>query len=277
MADNTAVDLAQVEAETHDEIDDIMAEIEKIKAGISTGEPPAVETPAAEALPPAEAAPAQPIAEVTEVDFGTANTEAPMEEMLAASGVEEAANGGALSEPATAEEITVAEEGGEGGGQTPEEGAVAEEGGGQTPEEGAVAEEGGGQTPEVPLVTPEVVAAAAAAEAPVFVPKLVVAPVPAAPVSAAAPSPVSPSRGEASTLQSVVTPLPAPMPVAQLARAQGEGSLSMTLAGSMRLALKYEQEGQEVSIRFEDEFLKISMADGTEFKIPVGRARRNAA
>jgi len=45
----------------------------------------------------------------------------------------------------------------------------------------------------------------------------------------------------------------------------------------MRLALKYEQEGQEVSIRFEDEFLKISMADGTEFKIPVGRARRNAA
>ena len=255
MAENTSVDVAQVEAETHDEIDDIMAEIEKIKAGISTGEPPAAETQVLEAGPVAEA----PAAEATEVDFGAANTEAPMEEMLAAAGIEEAANGGALSEPVVAEESPVAEEA---GGQTPDE-IVAES---PVIEEHEVA---------------DMAAAAAASEtpaaAPAFVPKLVVAEVPMAPVQTVAPSPVAQPRGEASTLQSVVTPMPTPAPVAQLPRAQGEGSLSMTLAGSMRLALKYEQNGQEVSIRFEDEFLRIALADGTEFKVPVGRARRSAA
>jgi hypothetical protein len=51
----------------------------------------------------------------------------------------------------------------------------------------------------------------------------------------------------------------------------------MTLTGSMRLALKYEQAGQEVSVRFDSEFLMVSLADGTEFKIPVGRTSKRAA
>jgi hypothetical protein len=254
MAEDTSVDVAQVEAETHDEIDDIMAEIEKIKSGISTGEPPAAEAQASEEVPAAET---QALGgEATEVDFGAANTEAPMEEMLAAAGIEEAASGGALSEPVQAVEAP-----------------VDEEIGGQTPGESVA---------EAPMIEEtdlsEVAAAAAAAEtpapSPAFVPKLVAA-APETPTRAVAPSPAAQPRGEASTLQSVVAPQPAS--VAQLPRAQGEGSLSMTLAGSMRLALKYEQNGQEVSIRFEDEFLRISLADGTEFKVPVGRSRRNVA
>jgi hypothetical protein len=60
-------------------------------------------------------------------------------------------------------------------------------------------------------------------------------------------------------------------------RAAGEGALSMTLTGSMRLSLKYEQDGQEVCVSFTDQFLMVSLADGTEFKIPVARAASRAA
>lgn len=52
-----------------------------------------------------------------------------------------------------------------------------------------------------------------------------------------------------------------------------EGSLTMTLKGSMTLKLKYECGDQEVSIGFVDDALHIGLADGTEFKIPVGRAK----
>jgi hypothetical protein len=59
------------------------------------------------------------------------------------------------------------------------------------------------------------------------------------------------------------------------------GSLKMTLSGSMTLKLSYEYEGQEVSIGFADQYLQISLADGTEFKIPVGsrtaQARKKVA
>lgn len=51
-----------------------------------------------------------------------------------------------------------------------------------------------------------------------------------------------------------------------------DGSLSMTLTGSMTLNIKYEFDGQEVSIGFDDGFLQIQLADGTEFKVPVARA-----
>jgi hypothetical protein len=50
-------------------------------------------------------------------------------------------------------------------------------------------------------------------------------------------------------------------------------SLTMSLTGSMTLKLKYEFAGQEVTVGFTDEFLKIELADGTEFKIPVGRQK----
>jgi len=51
-------------------------------------------------------------------------------------------------------------------------------------------------------------------------------------------------------------------------------SLTMSLTGSMTLRLKYEFAGQEVTVGFTDEFLKIELADGTEFKIPVGREKK---
>lgn len=56
-------------------------------------------------------------------------------------------------------------------------------------------------------------------------------------------------------------------------------SLTMSLTGSMTLRLKYEFAGQEVTVGFTDEYLKVELADGTEFKIPVGRqkALRRAA
>jgi hypothetical protein len=61
-----------------------------------------------------------------------------------------------------------------------------------------------------------------------------------------------------------------------------EGSLSLTLSGSMTLRLKYEYNGQDVTIRFVDHCLRVELSDGTEFKIPVARAatagtRRRAA
>lgn len=52
------------------------------------------------------------------------------------------------------------------------------------------------------------------------------------------------------------------------------GSLSMTLTGSMSLKLRYEYEGEEVTIGFSDHSLMVQMTDGTEFKIPVNRSKK---
>jgi len=49
----------------------------------------------------------------------------------------------------------------------------------------------------------------------------------------------------------------------------GDGCLSMTVTGNMTLKLKYDFNGQEVTIGFDDQALKVQLADGTEFKIPV--------
>lgn len=56
-------------------------------------------------------------------------------------------------------------------------------------------------------------------------------------------------------------------------RANDTPTLSMTLQGSMTLRLKYEFAGQEVSVGFSDDFFRIELADGTEFKIPVGKQK----
>jgi hypothetical protein len=53
-----------------------------------------------------------------------------------------------------------------------------------------------------------------------------------------------------------------------------EGTLSMTLTGNMVLKLKYEFGGQDVTIGFSEGALRVSLADGTEFKIPVGTQGR---
>jgi hypothetical protein len=50
-----------------------------------------------------------------------------------------------------------------------------------------------------------------------------------------------------------------------------DGTLSLTLSGNMTLKLKYEFEGQEVTISFADQALRVQMTDGTEFKLPVAR------
>ena len=52
-----------------------------------------------------------------------------------------------------------------------------------------------------------------------------------------------------------------------------EGTLTMTLKGNMTLKLQYDCEGQMVTVGFADGALKIALADGTEFKIPVGRGK----
>lgn len=56
-----------------------------------------------------------------------------------------------------------------------------------------------------------------------------------------------------------------------------EGSLTMTLSGKMSLKLKYAFDGNEVSVRFQDECLIVSLTDGTEMKIPLRRRGRRAA
>lgn len=52
---------------------------------------------------------------------------------------------------------------------------------------------------------------------------------------------------------------------------EADGSLCMTLKGKMTLTLKYEYEGEEITIGFEDHKLMVRLSDGTEFKIPVSR------
>jgi len=49
-----------------------------------------------------------------------------------------------------------------------------------------------------------------------------------------------------------------------------EGSLTISLKGSMTLKLKYEYEGQDVVVGFENGCLNVRLSNGTEFKIPVG-------
>jgi len=53
-----------------------------------------------------------------------------------------------------------------------------------------------------------------------------------------------------------------------------EGTLTMTLTGNMSLRLNYECDGQAVMVGFENGSLKVELADGTEFKIPVSRTRK---
>ncbi len=74
---------------------------------------------------------------------------------------------------------------------------------------------------------------------------------------------------------------PAPAPVTHLptrttsrsasASSSSEGALRMTLTGEIQLQLQYEVGGQEVSIGFENDTLKVSLSDGTEFRIPLKR------
>ena len=51
-----------------------------------------------------------------------------------------------------------------------------------------------------------------------------------------------------------------------------QGELSMTLSGSMSLKLKYEFGDQSVQIRFEDQCMKVELADGTELNMDITTA-----
>ncbi len=80
-------------------------------------------------------------------------------------------------------------------------------------------------------------------------------------------------------LHEVETPMPALPPArpakhAATAQEATPGSLFLTLSGNMTLKLKYEFEGQEVTIGFAENCLKIELADGTELKVPVGKAAK---
>jgi hypothetical protein len=56
-----------------------------------------------------------------------------------------------------------------------------------------------------------------------------------------------------------------------------DGALTLTLKGDINLKLRYESGGQDVSVSFSDGFLHVELADGSEFKIPVGSSKRKAA
>lgn len=51
---------------------------------------------------------------------------------------------------------------------------------------------------------------------------------------------------------------------------ESDGTLTMTLTGNMALKLKYEMDGKEVAISFTNQTLKVTLENGTEFKIPLG-------
>lgn len=73
-------------------------------------------------------------------------------------------------------------------------------------------------------------------------------------------------RPQAATIPSAVTPSGAPATSAE------PGCLKMTLSGNMTLKLQYEFAGQEVMISFIDDCLKVETHGGAEFKIPFGSA-----
>jgi hypothetical protein len=52
-----------------------------------------------------------------------------------------------------------------------------------------------------------------------------------------------------------------------------DNALSMTVTGQMSLKLNFQYEGQEVWVHFNSESIRVEFSDGTEFKIPVKRAR----
>ena len=51
------------------------------------------------------------------------------------------------------------------------------------------------------------------------------------------------------------------------------GTLSIQLKGNMTLKLNYEFEGQDVTIGFSEGALRVQLADGTEFKVPMGKKK----
>ncbi len=53
-----------------------------------------------------------------------------------------------------------------------------------------------------------------------------------------------------------------------------EGTMTLQMSGAMNLRLKYEIDGQEVTIGFVDQQLRVELADGTEFRIPLHRGGR---
>lgn len=55
--------------------------------------------------------------------------------------------------------------------------------------------------------------------------------------------------------------------------AGADGTLAMTLTGKMNLKLKYEFDGQEVTVGFDDHMLCVELSDGTEFRIPVRKKK----
>ncbi len=55
------------------------------------------------------------------------------------------------------------------------------------------------------------------------------------------------------------------------ATAGNDGSLTLTVSGAMTLKLRYEGGGQDITIGFTDNSLSVTLADGTEFKVPVTR------
>lgn len=67
------------------------------------------------------------------------------------------------------------------------------------------------------------------------------------------------------------------MPDLDSQQARADGSLTMVLSGKMSLRLKYEFGGQEVTLSFGDDALRVQLADGTEFKVPVGRPKLKIA
>jgi hypothetical protein len=69
-----------------------------------------------------------------------------------------------------------------------------------------------------------------------------------------------------------MVPVSPSSPSSQSEPTSAEGSLTMTLTGSMKLKLQYDYEGQTITVGFIDGALKVELADGTEFKVPVNRS-----
>ncbi len=77
-------------------------------------------------------------------------------------------------------------------------------------------------------------------------------------------------------------PIPAPMAAGPASVAYQESSaelagagctLRLTVSGAVSLSLSYEQSDISASVQFRDGYLWVSLADGSEFKVPMGKTQ----
>ena len=231
---NVAAVAQKTEVESQDEIDEIMNEIQNLQQGVNAAvNTKPEEKPKLRAVPPVAEQPTEPALLTTVEEFRGSGDDASLEETLGAMKGETSGQGLLDQEDAAVEAAATAAESAAAENDVQEAEAEMQEEEAQVQEEEQTVEEVEEALEELP--EEEVIE--------------------------------EQEEQEEEAPESIMDRIGEKITSAQTS----DGTLSMTLSGTMTLKLKYEYEGQEVTIGFADNALKVYLSDGTEFKIPIGR------